>query len=84
MWTCSSVPYNIKIFSQGVQVLHPIKHTNGVLDCPRDFIVANISVRQTDRQTEIVEIHSIQLNLFTEILQSEYHIIMAGVPVEVS
>lgn len=83
MWTCSSVPDNIKIFSQGVQVLHPIKHTNGVLDCPRDFIVANISVRQT-RQTEIDEIHSIQLNLFTEILQSEDHIIMAGVPVELS
>lgn len=51
MWTCSLVPGNIKNrFLQRVQVLHPTKHTDGVLNRPRDFIVANISVRQTNRQ----------------------------------
>lgn len=79
-----SVRQHEERFLQKVQVLHPTKHANGVLNRPRDFIVANVSVRWTNRRTEIVQIHSIQWHRFTEALQSDYHIIIAGVPVEVS
>lgn len=37
--------FKFKNNSQGVQLLHPIKHTDGVLYCPGDFVIANISVK---------------------------------------
>ena len=38
----------IRVCSQCVQFLHPIKHTNGVFNGPGDFVIADISEKQKD------------------------------------
>lgn len=43
----------IWVFSQGVQLLHSIKHTDGIFDGPGDFIIADISGKTKSNHSDM-------------------------------